>query len=253
VRETEIDFAWLTEHIPYGFRIHWRDGRPAVWSFRKLPSELEDRQWEPLVMEIIIRASERQSEQAYLPPVKYERDAAKGGWYDLRAVPIALDAHSISFRLKIEKSTSMGDQLDVEGEGIEIRVRFASGTEVIDSRFTFGQKRLITIALGALLCGGSPLLVDEIDNGLHPGLVEKVLGLIRGRQTFIASHNKLVVDLLDYESPEDIGRTIHICQRNQDGTQSLVALSDEQVREVFEKIEVGLMNPSDVLQREGLW
>ena len=63
----------------------------------------------------------------------------------------------------------------------------------------------------------------------------------------------LVVDLLDYESSEDMRRTIHVCRREPDGTQRLIELSDDQVREVFEKIEVGIMHPSDVLLQEGLW
>lgn len=249
IRETDIDFIELTTHIPYDFLIDRRPGRPVPPALNLGFSKPEYQQWRSLVRMLIAGIRDERGKEKYLPPITYGRDTAT----ELNAMLMALDAESISFRLKIEQTQSFSDEVTFEGQGVEIGVRFSSGTEVIDSRLTFGQKRLITIALGALLCGGSPLLVDELDNGLHPGLVEKVLGLIRGRQTFIASHNKLVVDLLDYESPEDMRCTIHVCRRNQDGTQSLVALSDEQVREVFEKIEVGIMNPSDVLLQEGLW
>jgi energy-coupling factor transporter ATP-binding protein EcfA2 len=252
IHETDVDFTRLTEQLPYDYEIEGKYDEQGN-STGRFPGESEFRQWYPLLDNVLAAAEQLQNSQTYLPPVTYRRDSDPERMLDMNSVLTALDAETIGFRLKIEQTQSIGERTLFEGKGVEIRVRFASGTEVIDSRLTFGQKRLITIALGALLCGGSPLLVDEIDNGLHPGLVEKVLGLIRGRQTFIASHNKLVVDLLDYESPEDICRTIHICRRNQDGTQTLVALSDDQVREVFEKIEVRLMNPSDVLQREGLW
>jgi energy-coupling factor transporter ATP-binding protein EcfA2 len=248
VRETDIDFAQLTEHISYRYSLFSIVDREAL-------PEVEIRQWFPLLVAVVAGAAERQKDHGYFAPVAYERDAQASFWphWDMRALLAALDAQSISFRPEIQKTEKTNEGARLEGKGVEIRVRFPSGTEIIDAGLTFGQKRLITIALGALSCGGSPLLVDEIDNGLHPGLLEKTLELIRGRQTFIASHNKLVVDLLDYDSPEDICRTIHICRRNPDGTQSLVALSDDQVHEVFEKIEVGIMNPSDVLLREGLW
>jgi energy-coupling factor transporter ATP-binding protein EcfA2 len=246
VRETDSDFAQLTEHILYRYLPFFVVDGEALF-------EIENRQWFPLLHEVVARAVERQKEHDYFAPVTYEGDAGAEIWLDMSALLAALAAESIGFRLKIEKTESTGEGTRLEGKGVEIRVRFPSGTEIIDSRLTFGQKRLITIALGALICGGSPLLVDELDNGLHPGLVEKTLELIRGRQTFIASHNKLVVDLLNYDSPEDMRRTIHLCRREPDGTQRLIELSDDQVREVFEKVAVGIMNPSDVLLREGLW
>ena len=246
VRETEADFAQLTEHISYSFSNHFSFGSEDFF-------EDEERQWLMLLDEVVSRAIERKIDRGYLEPVTYERDAGVGSRRDMRALLAALNAESISFRPKLEKSEGSGEGEHLECKGVEIRVRFASGTEIVDSRLTFGQKRLITIALGALVCGGAPMLVDEIDNGLHPGLLEKILEIISGRQTFIVSHNKLVVDLLDYDSPEDICRTVHICRRNPDGTQSLIALSDDQVQEVFEKIEVGIMSPSEVLLQEGLW
>jgi energy-coupling factor transporter ATP-binding protein EcfA2 len=251
VRETDIGFVRFTEHVRYVYSV--LDHVAFTISEPEVFSETEDRQWFELMYELAVRATAQLNGQAYPQPVTYERVAGTGGGFDMSPLLAALDAESISVRLKIEKAESIGEGKRLEGKGVEIRVRFASGTEVIDSRLTFGQKRLITIALGGLLCGGSPLLVDEIDNGLHPGLLAKTLGLIQGRQTFIASHNKLVVDLLNYESPEDIRRTIHICRRESDGTQRLIELSDDQVREVFEKIAVGIMNPSDVLLQEGLW
>jgi energy-coupling factor transporter ATP-binding protein EcfA2 len=246
VRETDIDFAKLTKSIPYRYASSFIEDPGDV-------SEDENPQWFPLLYEVVTEAAGQKNDHGYFAPVTYERDAEVGRGLDMRPLLKALDAKSISFRPEIEKTESLAEGERLEGKGVDIRVLFPSGTEVRDSLLTFGQKRLITIALGALICGGSPLLVDEIDNGLHPGLLEKTLEIIRGRQTFLASHNKLVVDLLDYDSPEDLRRTIHLCRREPDGTQRLVALSDDQVREVFEKIEVGIMNPSDVLLGEGLW
>jgi energy-coupling factor transporter ATP-binding protein EcfA2 len=250
VRENEFDFLQLTEEIPYHYLIPLDDDEMESLEPLDIP---EHRQWDSLLRRLVgERAAGGADVQAYLLPRTCNLDDDDPN-FDVNPVLQVLDAESMSYRLKIQKTQSMNDRIAFEGKGIEIRVRFPSGTEVIDSLLTFGQKRLLTIALGALFCGGSPLLVDEIDNGLHPGLLEKTLELIGGRQTFIASHNKLVIDLLNYENPEDMRRTIHVCRRHPDGTQHLIELSDEQVREVFEKVAVGIMNPSDVLLREGLW
>jgi energy-coupling factor transporter ATP-binding protein EcfA2 len=250
VRETDIDFARLTEHVPYKYSVF----ADNLVNFEPEDfSDVETRQWYYLIYSTALTAAKQQNGHDSPAPVTYELDAGVGQEGDVSSVLDALNAESISFRLKIEKTENIDDVTRLEGKGVEIEVRFPSGTKLNDRKLTFGQRRLITIGLGALSCGGSPLLVDEIDNGLHPGLVEKTMDLIRGRQTFIASHNKLVVDLLDYENPDDMRRTIHVCRREPDGTQRLIELSEDQVREVFEKIEVGIMHPSDVLIQEGLW
>ncbi|HEY0137064.1 MAG TPA: AAA family ATPase, partial [Nannocystis sp.] len=99
----------------------------------------------------------------------------------------------------------------------------------------------------------SPILIDEVDNGLHPRLVETLLQLLAGRQSFLASHNKIVIDYTNFDGPEDVRRKIHIVQRAKDGRQSVLVLDDETARAVYDKIEVAIQSPSDVLLAEGLW
>jgi energy-coupling factor transporter ATP-binding protein EcfA2 len=222
VHETNVDFAQFTEHIHYDFQLGYIVGPAVLLGGFGPASSIKDRQWFRLVYRIAIRAAEQDIRDDGRGVVDQLATLAQTSQWTVDSPDLGLDLHPllaalaadrIILRLKIEKVENVAGDQTLEGRGVEIRVGFPSGMKVVDSRLTFGQKRLIAIGLGALICGGSPLLVDEIDNGLHPVLVEKTLEFIRGRQTFIASHNKLVVDLLDYESPEDMRRTIHVCRR----------------------------------------
>ena len=257
VRETERDFLLLTNELAFDYQLE-RDhdekfplfGEPAFSG-----SEPANRQWQEFLFELAYRAANGPGELAHPPAISFDKTAvAPGRPYDTSLLLEALGAESISARLQIEKSASREGRLpSLVGNGVEIRVCFESGTEIADARLTFGQKRLITIGIGALISQGSPILVDEIDNGLHPALLKAALDMIRDRQTFMASHNKLVVDMLDYHSADDIRTKILICRRSKDGIQTVSQLSEEEAQDVFEKVEIGLMSPSDVLRSEGLW
>lgn len=139
----------------------------------------------------------------------------------------------------------------VECQGVELRVRFTSGVEVADADLTFGQRRFLLIALLILCTANYPILIDEIDNGLHPRLLTAACKLLRGRQSFLATHNKAVVDLPRYESADDLRQRIHVCRRDDAGNQTIDTLDETSAQAVFEKL-VG-MTASDVLLADGLW
>lgn len=236
VREADADFMTLVERLEYTRR------DKSAWGISG-----ESVTWWPLMQYMFDRVQGDQPVPDWkTSPIVCDRHGALAPLLD------ALGADQMTFRFKVTREDIHRPGY-LEGRGIDVRVRFRSGVEVADSELTFGQKRLITIGVIALLSAGIPILVDELDNGLHPGMVEAAMGFIAGRQSFIASHNRLVVDLVDYDSPEDLQRKVHICRRTDDGSQRLVQLSDEEARDVFEKIDVGIMHPSDVLRTEGLW
>lgn len=177
---------------------------------------------------------------------------ATEGLSSREVLPGLLDAiagRSLTVRPQIVRESAS----TLECEGVELRLRFTSGVEVRDSGLTFGQRRFLMIALLVLFDELSPLMIDEVDNGLHPRLLESVFKLLPGRQSFLVSHNKSVVDLLNYESAEDLRQRIHVCRRDEAGNQTVDTLDEATAQEVFEKISVGIMHPSDVLLVEGLW
>lgn len=251
IHESDVDFAKLVDEFPY----KQAGGRSGA-----LGIGFDSSAWFVLMVILATRAREQVgSEQPfYSIPIMFERETSfvqlpSGQNTTLRPLLDALGADRISFRFKVTKEDTRAPNHSIKVRGIEIRVRFCSGLEVVDSELTFGQRRFIAMALAALTTSSAPIIIDEIDNGLHPMLAEEVMRLLEDRQSFIVSHNKLVVDLPSFESADDLRKKIHICRRHDDGTQTVEQLTEEQAHEIFEKIEVGIMHPSDVLLAEGLW
>ena len=251
IHESDTDFAKLVNEFPYK-RSEVRSGAFGIG--------FDGDAWVALLHILATCARDQGSDGRvdFNMPFVFEREtpfAQPTSEQSMTFCPLldALGADRISFRFKITKQDTRGPDHSVEMRGVEIRVRFCSGLEVVDSELTFGQRRLIVMGLAALTTYMAPIIIDEVDNGLHPGLVEEVMRLIEDRQSFIVSHNKLVVDLPSYDSVDDLRKKIHICRRRDDGTQTVEQLSEEQAHDVFEKIEVGIMHPSDVLLAEGLW
>lgn len=185
-----------------------------------------------------------------LQPSPWELSARTGEQVEVAQVLGPLRAEDIHLVPRVVKSQSAV----LDCQGLELRVKFASGTEVASSELTFGQRRFLSMALLFWMLPGIPVLIDEIDNGLHPKLVEAALKMGEGRQQlFLASHNKLVIDYTNFDGPEDVQKKIHIVQRADDGRQTVLTLDDATAREVYEKISVAIQSPSDVLLAEGLW
>lgn len=141
----------------------------------------------------------------------------------------------------------------IECRGVGIRVRFLNETELADTELTFGQRRFLYAGLMLLFHPEAPFLIDEVDNGLHPRLIEALLRLLAGRQFFLASHNKLIIDYTNFDGPADVQRKIHVVERGADGRQTVRVFDDATARTVYEKIAVAIQSPSDVLLAEGLW
>lgn len=161
----------------------------------------------------------------------------------------ALRAECVRYFLNVVREK--GEMIECRGLGI--RVRFVDGTEVADSELTFGQRRFLYAGLMLLARPSAPFLMDEVDNGLHPRLVETLLNLLAGRQLFLASHNKLLIDYTNFHGPEDVQKKIHVVERGDDGRQTVRTFDDETARTVYEKIAVAIQSPSEVLLAEGLW
>jgi energy-coupling factor transporter ATP-binding protein EcfA2 len=141
----------------------------------------------------------------------------------------------------------------VHCRGLGFECEFLNGNKVAESELTFGQRRYLYGGIVSLMRPGAAVLVDEIDNGMHPRLIETLLKLWEERQVFLVSHNKLVIDYVNFDGPEDVQRKVHIVQRGEDGRQIVKVLDAEVAGEVYKKIAVAIQSPSDVLRAEGLW
>lgn len=138
--------------------------------------------------------------------------------------------------------------------GIKFHVLFRDGHEIKEPRLlTFGQKRYLYAGITSLFQAGAPIVGDELDNGMHPRLVRALLHLWEGRQLFLASHNKLLVDATNFWSPREVQEKLHILHRQVGGRQLVRRFDDAAAAEIHADIEVKIQSPSDVLEAEGLW
>jgi energy-coupling factor transporter ATP-binding protein EcfA2 len=136
--------------------------------------------------------------------------------------------------------------------GIKFHVFFRDGHTIKEPRLlAFGQKRYLYAGITSLFHPGAPIVGDELDNGMHPRLVRALLGIWEGRQLFLASHNKLLVDSTNFWSPRDVQEKLHILRR-EGGRQILRRFDDAVAAEIHANIEVKIQSPSDVLEAEGL-
>lgn len=172
----------------------------------------------------------------------------------LRRVPFVQLFPALGMRtIKLVPKVVRLEQMEVHCRGIGFECEFLDGTRMAETELTFGQRRYLYGGIISLMHPGAAVLVDEIDNGMHPRLLETLLKLWQDRQVFLVSHNKLVIDYTNFAGPDDVQRKVHIVRRGEDGRQTVDALAEDVANEVFNKIDVGIQSPSDVLRAEGLW
>jgi len=174
--------------------------------------------------------------------------------YALGFILEKFNATRITFKLKPVRRGPAA--MDFEAEGVDVAIKFNSGLELAGSQLTFGQRRFIACLLVNAVPDRLvkyPAIIDEIDNGLHPELLEALMVYFHGRQSIFSTHNTLALDYVSFNSQEDIRLKIHQCVREADGRQIVNAYDEQTAQEVYEKVEVGLLSPSQVLLSGGLW
>lgn len=254
VREADQEFQILTHEIEYSAEITGgRNRRLAkIFSPERLERFLEHDLF-PLILQVLVvvnwntgsTEAERHLFESSLEPragVLQQDEIMKRICGAIRARHVRYLPHVVREKGEI-----------VECRGLGLRVCFLDGTELADTELTFGQRRFLYAGLMLLTHPLAPFLMDEVDNGLHPRLIETLLDLLVGRQLFLASHNKLIIDYTNFAGPEDVQKKIHVVERGDDGRQTVRTFDEETARTVYEKISVAIQSPSEVLLAEGLW
>lgn len=116
--------------------------------------------------------------------------------------------------------TSLGDVI------FTLKEVYGTGSELVDAkRLSDGTLRCIAVVTAVLTAPKSSLLViEEIDNGIHPGrvrsLIERLSQLARERgiSIIITTHNSVVLNGLSKENLE----TVSIIYRDRDGLSNFV-------------------------------
>ena len=152
-----------------------------------------------------------------------------------------------------KESLNDPDIIEYEYSGVKGELTFNSGTIMDWKWLTFGQKRFIVQSILLELRKDLPVVIDEISNGYHPKLLMELLRLIEDYQSFISSHNCMVLDAMPFVSSEELIRGIYIIRRDDNGKQTIKKFTDSQAKDIFEKSEVGIMNISQILEAEKIW
>jgi predicted ATPase len=131
-----------------------------------------------------------------------------------------------------------GIEVDVSGRAPHLRVRFRNWRPTAlaqdENEQSDGTLRLFAF-LWSLMDGTGPLLLEEPELSLHPGVVRNLVSVCStltgdsGRQLFISTHS---LDLLSDESiaPEEVLMLLP----TKEGTEIRVASDDEQIRALLE-------------------
>ncbi|GEO81685.1 AAA family ATPase [Pararhodospirillum oryzae] len=138
---------------------------------------------------------------------------------------------------------------------VELEETFGGVTRKFDATLlSDGTLRVLAIAAALLSAPpGSLVVIEEIDNGLHPSRVGDILARLlalsrhRGLQILISSHNPALLDAL----PDETIPSVVFCYRDpDDGSSRLVRLQDlERYPELIAQGTVGHLLTRGILDR----
>jgi energy-coupling factor transporter ATP-binding protein EcfA2 len=162
-----------------------------------------------------------------------------------------------SGRLKTER---MEKRLDENGETLQFG-NFSfdftreDGSAINHSLLSFGQKRLLAFHY-YVDCHPHLVIADELVNGLHHQWIENCLGLMGGRQAFLASQNPLLLDYLHFDSAEQARSSFILCRTEKHGRQERLVWSNmaqEDTERFFTAYRSGIQHVSEILRAQGHW
>jgi hypothetical protein len=159
----------------------------------------------------------------------------------------------VDFRL-VQRKMSAGETQMRFGD-----IRFAferhDGSLITHAELSYGQKRLLSL-LYYLEMHPHTIIADELVDGLHHRWIDDAIEAIGDRQAFMASQNPLILDHLEFSSPEEVASTFVVCrvEKRDDGERLAWAnMSDLDAERFFRAYEVDVQHVSEILLTKGLW
>lgn len=132
------------------------------------------------------------------------------------------------------------------------RITTKTGHTFTQSDLSYGEKRLLMFLYHAAT-NPEILIADELVNGLHYEWINTCLDAIEG-QAFLTSQNPLLLDHLQFSSPEEVQRRFILCERDDDdGSWTWRNMSEEDAAAVHRALEVGIQHVGEILESKGLW
>ncbi|KAA3599293.1 MAG: hypothetical protein DWQ06_10275 [Calditrichaeota bacterium] len=120
---------------------------------------------------------------------------------------------------------------------------------------TWGQKRFIYL-LSKIEAQDTPL-IDEIENGFHPKMVRDLINSIYEqkpqKQAFVTTHSHHIINSLNYDSMEELGKSIVLCKISKEEKLTFANLKGKNLEVNFNKVRTGLVDLPESLLFEGIW
>jgi energy-coupling factor transporter ATP-binding protein EcfA2 len=164
-----------------------------------------------------------------------------------------LDFESAEAIVELKESTRH-DQVDFMQLG-NLRFYFShrSGWKISEKLLSYGQKRMLAF-MHYLATARSTVIADELVNGLHHRWIRACFEALGQRQVFLTSQNPLLLDYLNFQSPEEVRATFILCRWERSPEQMVWEnMSQEAAVDFFDSYKVGFQQVGELLQSKGLW
>jgi len=130
---------------------------------------------------------------------------------------------------------------------------YRSGSMIIEKHLSYGQKRMLAF-MHYLATAESIAIVDELVNGLHHRWIRACFEALGQRQVFLTSQNPLLLDYLNFQSPEDVRSTFVLCTWEKSPEQMVWEnMTQAAAEDFFASYKVGFQQVGELLQSKGLW
>ncbi|WP_395852941.1 AAA family ATPase [Cystobacter fuscus] len=164
-----------------------------------------------------------------------------------------LDFESAEAIVELQESTKTDEGSVMQLRNLRFYFRRPSGARISEKMLSYGQKRMLAF-MHYLASTKSAVIADELVNGLHHGWIRACFELLGERQVFLTSQNPLLLDYLNFQSPEDVRSTFVLCRRDK-GSEQMVweNMSQEAAEDFFDSYKVGFQQVGELLQTKALW
>lgn len=129
------------------------------------------------------------------------------------------------------------------------------GTVLTHRELSYGEKRLLSF-LYHLALNSDVVVADDLGNSLSADWIEACIQEIGDRQAFLTSRSPALLDLLPFESAEQVRRSVVRCRRERREGRSVMVwenLEAEAAEEIYRSYRTKALQVSEILRLQGLW
>jgi len=215
---------------------------PYIWDPRSTQSAFER-----FICEYLRRSSEQDVHQI---------DASHLPFLQRAATLLGCTSASLQFQLKQKERVEPHEFFRYAFGDFRFRFVKADGTRLTHHELSYGQQRLLAFHYYAAM-HPKIIVADELTNGLHHAMIDQCIGLIGGRQAFLATQNPLLLDNLPgFTSVDEVHSTFILCStERENGREQMVwrNMTVDEAENFYRDYKVGISHVNDILRSWGLW